>query len=329
MAQFTLTPFNPCPAGKSGIFDQGATNSSQLIALDIQSKYQFVDSAGSVHHEYMLPNTSDLQNCGGYVDKVIKYRNPALAKYLATAGVSRNSFDSDEFPILGTRSPKLDLMLYGFIEEARRSDPNRRIELFDHGCTVAEHYDLLDIMIKVSSDGKCGAAEVLSYTGMDRSALLLSIATMLHPNLDRNCLRLQQAEGSDIEYTDGAFDLSLTVGVVNHVAYPLRTLKRLLAVSRRACVLALWVTNEDEGFWAINHAGVQSYFFSRADLRDAIAERGDGAFYEVEYVPETETSQSGSYIGLGDQRLSTLGCYHMAFCAGAEPPFDARRIELK
>ena len=54
MAVFELEQFDPCPLGASGQLDEGQKE-TQLIALDIQSKYLFVDEDGATYHEYAVP----------------------------------------------------------------------------------------------------------------------------------------------------------------------------------------------------------------------------------------------------------------------------------
>lgn len=115
MAKFELQQFDPCPVSSKGIFDDDAESGKQVLALDIQSKYLFVDETGSTYHEYPVPGTSEIQNCGGYVGKVIQYRDPALAAFLRERGVSTETFARPEFPILHTRSPKLDLAFFALI----------------------------------------------------------------------------------------------------------------------------------------------------------------------------------------------------------------------
>ena len=233
-----------------------------------------------------------------------------------------------EFPILNTRSPRLDLTLFHLIGKLRARHPGRRVSLLDHGCTVAEHYDLLDVMLHAASHGVDRAPAVLSYCGLDKSAMLLSIARLLHLEVPEGLFRVIQAEGSDFHFREAEFDLSLSVGVVNHVANPIAAFDKILAATRHASVMALWVTTAAEGFWAVNHSGVSNYFFSRADLARALALRGGGAFHALEYVPETHSSQMRSYVGLGEEKLRSLGCYHLVYSADGDLPFAAERLSL-
>lgn len=327
MARFELQSFDPCPLSRTDKLGTGEASRVQVLALNIESKYQFVDPEGAVYHEYPVPGTPDVQNCGGYVDKIIQYRAPALAQYLASEGVSERSFGSGRFPILGTRSPRLDLHLFDLIHDLLRDAPGERVGLLDHGCTVAEHFDLLDVMLKAASGGKRGAADTLDYFGLDKSTMLLTIARLLHFEQPQDRFRLLRAEGSDFSLPPSSFDLSMSVGVVNHVANPRIALGKILAATRRASVLALWVTDDAEGYWAINHSGVSFYFFSRADLREALAQRGEGRFYTAGYTPEWDASQPRSYVGLGEDRLLKLGCHHLIWSALPRLPFAASPLE--
>lgn len=327
MAIFNLEQFDPCPLGASGQLDEGQKE-THLIALDIQSKYLFVDDKGETYHEYFVPGTPDVQNCGGYVDKVIQYRAPELLAYLRKNGVSNNVFATSPFPILTTRSPRLDLLLFKLIVALREMHGCERVGLLDHGCTVAEHYDLLDIMLRAASGDRDDAEKALSYVGLDRSAMLLSIARLLHPNAPTDHFKLVQAEGSTFSFNDRQFDLSLSVGVVNHTTDPVIALSKILAATRYASVLALWVTAGDEGFWAINHSGVAQYFFSLGDLARLLKQRGEGKFYSIEFTLETEASQLRSYVGIGEDKLRTLGSYHLVYSTLPQLPFRADEISI-
>ena len=327
MAFFHLEPYDPCPLAQTGALDEPAAD-SQMVSLDIQSKYLFVDENGANYHEYFVPGAPDVQNCGGYVDKVIQYRNPELLTYLSSRRFSPEAFAESSFPILKTRSPQLDLVLFALIEQLLEARPEERVSLLDHGCTVAEHYDLLDAMLNASSGGARTAPNTLSYCGLDKSSMLLSIARMLLSKTEPEHFRLVRAEGSSFDFKAREFDLSLSVGVINHVAQPLEALKKLLSATRVACVLAIWVTLEGDGFWAFNHSGVPNYFFSRDDLARLRDSRpGMRAFY-TSFTPEMEASQKRSYVGIGEAKTHLLGSYHLVFSTLANLPFEAQEVPL-
>lgn len=319
MTNFKLGTFDPTIPFDAAAHPLGGSGERALIALDIQTKYQFIDRTGAVRHEYGLPGSPEIQNCGGYFDKVVKYRDPALRQHLKSRGVSAESLGDPQFPILATRSPQLDLLIFLLVKKLREQDRCRRISIFDHGCSVAEHYDLLDTMLAADSGER--ARDVLDYCGLDMSALLLHTARMLHADVPLERFRLVHAEGSSLEFPDRSFDITLTVGVVNHVANPPRTLSRLLRCARHAAVMALWVTSEDKGFFAINHSGANAYFFSRSDLAQVQAENPDGKFLVANFIPETDSSQRRSYVGIDEKREESLGSYHLVFSRLPEAPF--------
>jgi SAM-dependent methyltransferase len=296
---------------------------SALVALDIQCKYQFVDKTGAVFHEYVIPGSADIHNCGGYVDKVLQYRDPSLLAHLQEKGVSAVSCSDPDFPLLVTRSPQLDLLLLALIQHLLSAGQSERVSILDHGCTVGEHWDLLDVMLRAAADKR--AADVLTYCGIDRSPLVLATARALHADVQPEHFRLILAEGSEFDVPNGAFDLSLSVGVVNHVADPMAGLGRLLDATRHAAVLALWVTSEEEGFWALNHSGVGNYFFSRRDLAKLQHGRTGGRFLVADFIPEGMSSQGRSYIGIDEEKERSLGCYHLVYTTldPAPLPFDA------
>jgi SAM-dependent methyltransferase len=283
----------------------------ELIALDIKTKYVFTDEDGHIHHEYEIPGSADIQFCGGYIDKIVKYRDPDLLQYLRDNGISKQSLDSDAFPILRTRSPQLDAILVELIGKVRGHNGGQRVSLFDHGCSAAEHFDLLDVMLTATYGER--AAGLLSYCGLDRAALLLSAARLLHPENEAPHFRLTLSEGSRLDFPDDSFDLSLSVGVVNHVADPRATLRHLIRSTKHAAVLALWVTADETGFYSVNHAGAPFYFFSRNDLIAAQEEAAGGHFLIADFIPEYQSSQRRSYLGITEEQEAGLGCYHTIF----------------
>lgn len=324
--QFVVEPFDPCPLAHKGMLEGGTSQETNLLALDIETKILFVDEAGETFHEYFLPNNSDIQNCGGYVGKVIAYRDQALFDHFRAHGVCKASLSSQAFPLLQTRSPQLDLLLFELIGCLSRCDASRRFSLFDLGCTVAEHYDLLDVMLQAGSDSKLSASSQLAYCGLDKSAMLLTIARLIHPHANPSRFRLVQMEGSQFDFAEAQFDLSLSVGVVNHVSDPTKALEKILQVTRYACVLALWVTQETEGFWSIVHSGFPFYFFSKRDLERLETLLPKGRFWVTDFIPESASTQARSYIGIGASKMSQLGCYHLVYTTLPSLPFAAQRL---
>lgn len=320
VTEYKLSEYMPTHASRIGIKASEEPSEQSVLALDIECKYQFVDDSGDIVHEYAIPGNADIHNCGGYIDKLLKYRDPRLAEYLQEHGVSESTLVTDEFPILATRSPELDLALLGFVNFLLDRHGKERVSLLDHGCTVAEHYDLLGLMIRASRG--CGAEDVLDYYGLDVSPLVLSAARLLHSSAPREYFKLMLAEGSQFDLEAGSVDLSLTVGVVNHVADPQGALDNLLTITKHAAVMALWVTNKDEGFWVLNHSGVGTYFFSRSDLRKALDNHPEGRFLVAKFVAETDSSQPCSYIGIGEAEIDSIGCYHLVYTTMDDVPLS-------
>ena len=77
-----------------------------------------------------------------------------------------------------------------------------------------------------------------------------------------------QCEGSAFEFEDEKFDLSLCIGVVNHVYNPLVALEKLLKATKYASVMAIWTTSEEEGFWTTLHSGLAFLFFFYERFKD-------------------------------------------------------------
>lgn len=322
---FDLQSFDPCPLSDKGILEAGGDAAgSNLLALDISARYIFFDANGEIFHEYPLPSDADIHNVGGYVGKVIKYRDPALLEHFKRSGVTVGALKESPFPILTSRSPQLDLVLFQLIERLRAEHGLDRVSLFDLGCTVGEHWDLLNTMLLASEPDGGGSATMLSYCGLDKSSLLLTIAYLLHADVRRDHFRLIHAEGSSFDLPDSTFDLSLSVGVINHVAEPVSALVKLIRATRFATVIALWVTEEETGFWCTIHSGLPFYVFAQNEFREIEQRNPNGRFHLLDYIPEMQSSQERSFIGLGEDRLRRMGCAHLLFSSLHElewPPF--------
>jgi hypothetical protein len=326
---FSFTGFDPLPLGEKGLLDGHPVDQGTLLALNIQTKYLFVDDASRTYHEYILPTNRDVHNIGGYVGKVVAYRDPRLLEFLAREGVSKKSFSTPQFPLLATRSPQLDLVLFDLVHHLRSARPGERVTLFDLGCTVAEHWDLLDTMFRAASGGRDTSDKLLSYHGLDYSMLVLLAARLLHARAPAAHFQLIQSEGSEFTVPDKAFDLSLTVGVVNHTVNPVVALERMMRATRHAAVMALWVTLDPAGLPAIVHSGAPFYFFSHADLLRLESIHPDGRFLIAGFIPEEASTQQKSYIGLGEEQMRRLGCYHLVYTTLKDWPMGdtMKRIE--
>lgn len=307
--RFNLKKIPPHYNSNAAISGTAAGNS--VMALDIRTKLQFLSEDGSVYHEYEFPSDRDIQNCGGYIDKLMKYRSEPVRDEVAS--MFAPDVTAPEAPVLKGRSILVDILLTKMIDRFITTHDGARAKLFDHGCTVAEHYEMLDQMLTAY----CGrsAPESFSYYGLDVSPLALCGARMLHPKAPPSDFHLILAEGSDISPPTNSMDFSMSIGVVNHVQDPLHALDRLLDITRYGTVLVLWITGEPQGFWAINHSGFPNYFLSVKDL-NVLAKRyaNKGSFHYADFIPEKSSTQTSSYLGISDERLELLGSYTLVFC---------------
>ena len=291
--------------------------SKAVIALDIVTKYQFQTQDGAVYHEYSLPSNRDIQNCGGYIDKLLKYRSPDIRNFIMEEKPTLQRLRSSSWPVLHGRSPHIDLILNDLVA-IRRKEQTGRVSLLDHGCSVAEHFDFIDLLLQATTDQR--AQDVLLYCGIDLSPLVLSAAKLFHPSCLGKNFQLILSEGSELNFPDDCFDFSISVGVVNHVVRPLETLEKLLRITRTAFITAIWVTGEDEGYWAFNHSGAGNYFFAEKDLAALALKYAKGRFYSAEFVPEHNSTQPDSYVGINDRQLSRMGSYILVFSAVSDIP---------
>ena len=310
---FELESFDPIPLRNYGVLDNGAGDGNALMALDTVAKYLFVDETGAPFHEYLLPASDDVQRLGGYIDKLIKWRDPKLFKYLSKEGISVIIDETLGSSILNTRSPIIDYYLYYIIKKLREHDELKKIRLFDLGCTVAEHFDFLDLLIRADSIDDVSANDLISYVGLDSSPSALLAAQMFHNELIGPDFELLLSEGAQHDFPPQSFDLSLTVGVVNHLSDPMRGLEKLFSLTRHACVLALWVTKEDEGRWVQSHGGLATYFFSRSDLLRMREVMPEGRYLYSHFIPDVDTTNPKGYVGVGEEVIAKLGCYHLIY----------------
>ena len=292
--------------------ERSSNSSGTIISLDIHTKIVFQNVDGSNLHEYFLPSNRHIQNCGGYIDKLIKYRSPEIR--MAVLELVKSGDKKDQLPdILQGRSILVDTIIAEMIERFVGENPTKRAKIFDHGCTVAEHYEMLDQMLYARSG--LTNAQCISYFGLDVSPLVLSAARMLHPSAPKEHFHLALAEGSDISMPENSMDFSMSIGVINHVQKPLQALERLIEVTRYATIVVIWVTGENEGFWATNHSGIPNYFFSVSDLKKLSGRHSSkGNFYFLDFTPETSSTQPSSYVGLSNEKISQMGSYTMIFC---------------
>jgi len=144
-------------------------------------------------------------------------------------------------------------------------------------------------MLRASSDDCLQAKDVMSYCGVDAYALLIAAAKIMHLDVPEEHFQLVSAEGSNFDLPASSFDIALSVGVVNQVANPLQALEKMIRLVRKAVVLAIWITAEEEGYWTVFHRGSRQYCFSFNDLCKVKGIHPDGRFLIADFTPETDT----------------------------------------
>ena len=318
--EFDLRPFDPIPLETAGTFDQLSTAGSELMALDVISKYQFNTEDGQPFHEYLIPASESVQRLGGYIDKIALWRDPQLLEFLTEYGINTVSTECKKYPILNTRSPQLDFYLYKCIKYYLEKYDKDKLSLFDLGCTVAEHLDFLDLLIRADTSNKSSATDILTYCGLDSSESALTAAQIFHEHLVGPNFELILSDGAEHDIPPDSFDLSISVGVINHLPDPILGLQKFLLLTREASVMALWVTSEPEGRWVRTHGGLQNYFFSHQDLQSVKDTKPGGRFLYFDYIPDTQTTNPKGYVGIGTDVIEKLGVYHLVYTAS---PLDA------
>ena len=306
--------FDPAPPAPTGEL-KPAQGGSALLALDRAATYLFAEAGGQIGHRYDFPDDSDVFNCGGYLDKVLQYRAPALAAHLRRHGVAKPTFDDGTFPLLASRSPQLDLLILRMVLALRAERPGRRVSLFDLGCTVAEHFDLLDVMLRAATGDRDDAAAALSYHGIDISPLVLFAARYIHGGLDPEHFRLGLVEGSGFEAPPATYDIGLSVGVIHNLKDPVGGTQRLLRVSGVGTVLACWVCNSQTGFWLTSHHAAPIYIFGLDDLRTLAGTVPDRKLLVADFIPEAQSTQQPRFVGISQEAVDSIGCYHMVVTA--------------
>lgn len=291
--------------------DDSVPSHKSMIALDIQTKLQFRSEDGTIFHEYQYPSDRNIQNCGGYIDKLMKYRSKPVREAVSTMFLPNAK--SPELAVLKGRSILVDILLTKMIDRFSKNNIGAKAKLFDHGCTVAEHYEMIDQMLAALCNGS--AREMVSYYGLDISPIALCAARILNPITSPKDFQLILAEGSDIALPANSMDFSMSIGVANHVHNPLQALEKLFELTSCGVVLVLWITGESQGFWAINHSGIPNYFVSIKDLHNfALRFAAKGAFYFADFTPEKSSTQPSSYFGISEKRIDLLGSYTLVFC---------------
>ncbi len=313
--KFKFLKYDPVPYSNKTIYDKDSSYSKQIMLLDVEAKFEFLEKFSKDHyHSYPLCSDDHILHCGGYLDKILKWRDKKLFNYLKKNGLSKKSFSTDKFKILQTRSPQIDLLISNLFKYFYSKNKfSSRIKFFDHGCSVSEHLDLLKVMIEIIFKGKFSIEDIIDYTGMDHSSLCLMASRLFHETFDKKFYNLICSEGSNLNFKENHFDISLSVGICNHIKEPITTLKNLLKSTKFFSVLALWVTNKKKGFWRISHGQAPFYFFSRYDLDKILASLNVGSLFFSEFIHDKDSSQMKSYVGISEEQLEETGCYHIVF----------------
>tara|TARA_B100000989_G_scaffold298377_1_gene287388 strand:+ start:692 stop:1687 length:996 start_codon:yes stop_codon:yes gene_type:complete len=314
--KYDFIKFDPVPYSKKSIYGSKKTNKPKdLIVLDVEGKYEFIETkTKKTYHSYPISSDDHILHCGGYLDKILKWRDKNLISYLCKNGINNSSFSSKRFKILKTRSPQLDLLVIELFKYFfKKNGFKERVIFFDHGCSVSEHLDLLKIMVDIVFNNEFRIEDILDYTGLDHSSFCLMASKLFHETFDTNFYKLICKEGSEINFSSDTFDISLSVGVVNHVKDPVSTLSKIISTTKYFVVLGLWVTSNKNGIWRISHGQTPFYFFSKTELHRIKKKFPDGDFYFSQFIPDVESTQKKSYVGISYDELKETGCYHMIF----------------
>ncbi len=313
--KFTFSKHDPCPYSDKTIYFDQSSDSKQVMLLNVEAKYEFIDKVDKkVFHTYPLCADDHILHCGGYLDKILKWRDKKLHKFLKKNGINKDSFSNSKFKILQTRSPQIDLLISYLLKYFFSINKfTKRIKFFDHGCSVSEHLDFLKVIIDILYKGEFKIEDIIDYTGLDHSSLCLTASRLFHETFDKNFFNLICKEGSDLNFKENEFDISLSVGICNHIKDPISTLKRIFKSTKYFSVLALWVTNKDQGFWRISHGQSPFYFFSKNDLYKILNSNNEGNLYFSDFIPDLQSTQLKSYVGISKKQLQETGCYHIIY----------------
>ena len=300
--------FDPAPPS-SGSGLKSLDDEKQIINLEKSISYLFRNDSGQIIHRYDLPDDSDILNCGGYIDKIIKYRSRDLFDYLQKNGVCTETLTNGSFPLLNTRSPLLDLIIFGIILQ-RLNETNEKLSLFDLGCTVGEHYDLLDVMVRADERINKPLYSLINYHGIDKSELVLKAGYTLHGDLSRESFKLTCSEGSSHCY-ENYHDVGLCVGVIHNLKNPLKGLHDLVRASRIATIVALWVCSLEEGLWLYSHHAEPMFIFGKKEIK-SLREKFPKKYILVsDFIPESLSTQNRHFVGISQEAIEELGCYHL------------------
>ena len=90
-----------------------------------------------------------------------------------------------------------------------------------------------------------------SVVGVDPSRVILGEARKLSRSVGGGRITLRQADGAQLPFADGRFDVALAITVILHVADPLRVAREMARVVRRGGGVGL--QDQDFGLVAVTH----------------------------------------------------------------------------
>src|SRR5262249_32089395 len=105
-------------------------------------------------------------------------------------------------------------------------------------------------------------------------------------------------------------------------------MEKLIRATRYAVVMATWLTAEEKGFWATAHSGVPFYFFSRRDLLQLQPLHPKGRFLLTDFIPESQSTQPNSYVGVSPDRLEQIGSGNLIYTSLTDSPGNYPVLEL-
>lgn len=283
---------------------------SQLIALDRFCAYLFFDDEKEIH-KYEIPDDSDILNCGGYLDKLVKYRSDEIKNFLSSREICKKNFLAIPIPIFQSRSPLIDLNLIDAIFYLKNEDLCSRISVLDVGCTICEHWDFIDQLIRIKTNNIDSAKNWLYWHGVDISPLVIAAAAMTHSDLSDNEFKVSVSEGSSFQTQENAYDLTLCIGVMHNFQNPIKGLKNLIASARIATFIAIWIGDIDDGIWLTSHHSTPFFLFGKNDMRKLSEEFSDKCFLVDDFIPESLSTQNRHFVNLDESSLNSIGSYHL------------------
>lgn len=284
---------------------------TDLVVFDRFSAYLFFDESLCEVHRYKIPDDSDILNCGGYLDKLAKYRSSQILDYLNSHGISKSSFLSASLPLLRSRSALIDLDLLNAVTHLKEERPTRRISVLDVGCTVCEHWDFINQLIRSTTANRCGAEDWLYWHGTDLSPLVLLAAALTHASLTKEQFKVEVVGGVPIQVEEGSYDITLCIGVMHNFKDPLEGLRNLVRAAKVATLIALWVGDLSEGVWLISHHSTPFFLFGKTDLKSIIEEFPEKTFLVSDFIPENLSTQNRHFVNLNLASLDSIGSYHL------------------